>query len=182
MSPVTPASRAVLIASTTSEAAPRTDVALPERSRAATITGAAIGVATVAASTLSPRTVSDLDAILVCPNAAPCLADPNTRFCIESTSINASCSPPGNSGVRTASSPSTRRPTACGWRTFAWLNARRNDPSVDGARIPPKVAGMAPWRSTSMPSMSSAPATIPATSDPTFTPAFAPTSADTRTC
>ena len=43
------------------------------------------------------------------------------------------------------------------------MNDRRNDPSVDGARIPPNNARMAPCRSTSMSSMLSAPAAIPAT-------------------
>ena len=176
-----PAARAVLIASATSQAAPRALAALPPRSRVAAITGAAIGVQTVAASAFSPRTVSDLAAILVCPNAAPCLACPNTRFCIESMSINASSSPPGSSGVRAASSASTRRCTAASWRTLPQLNARKNEPSVDGARTPPNVAGIAPWRNRSMPSMSSAPAIIPAISEPTFTPALTPTSAVTRT-
>lgn len=48
--------------------------------------------------------------------------------------------------------------------------------------MPSKVAGRAPWRSTSMPSISSAPATIPAISDATLAPALAPTCADSRTC
>ncbi len=69
---------------------------MPPRNRAAATTGAAIGVDTVAASTFSPRTSSDFDAILACPNAAPCLVAPNTRRCTESTSMNASASAPGS--------------------------------------------------------------------------------------
>ena len=55
-------------------------------------------------------------------------------------------------------------------------------PSVDGARIPPPVAGNPPSSSTSIPSIVSAPVTIPATSEPTFRPGFAPTFAATCTC
>ena len=105
---------------------------------------------------------------MACPNAAPCLVPPYTRRCTESTSMNASVSAPGSNGVRAASSASTRRCTAASWRTLPWSNARRKLPSVDGARIPPTVAGNAPWRSRSIPSMVSAPATIPATSEPIF--------------
>jgi hypothetical protein len=43
------------------------------------------------------------------------------------------------------------------------VNERRNDPSVDGARIPSNSAGIAPCRSRSRSSMLSAPATIPGT-------------------
>ena len=177
-----PACRAVLIASATRLAAPRAEPALPPRNRAAATTGAASGVLTVAASTFNPRTSSDFEAILACPNAAPCLVPPYTRRCTESTSMNASVSAPGSNGVRAASSASTRRCTAASWRTLPWSNARRKLPSVDGARIPPTVAGNAPWRSRSIPSMVSAPATIPATSEPIFNPGFAPTLAATRTC
>jgi hypothetical protein len=84
---------------------------------------------------------------------------------VESTSMNASAPPPDSNGTHAASSAITRRCTADSWRTLPWSKARRNDPSVDGARMPPNVAGIAPWRNRSMPSMSSAPATIPAIGD-----------------
>jgi hypothetical protein len=74
--PVAPASLAVLIASATRQAAPRAEPAFPPRSPAAATTGAASGVLMVAASTFSPRTSSDFEAILACPNAAPCLVPP----------------------------------------------------------------------------------------------------------
>jgi hypothetical protein len=96
--------------------------------------------------------------------------------------MNATASAPGSNGVRAANWVSTRRCTAASWRTLPWSKARRKLPSVDGARIPPIVAGNAPWRSRSIPSMVSAPATIPATSAPIFNPAFAPTLPATRTC
>ena len=71
-----PACLAVLIASATRVAAPRAEPALPPRNLADATTGAASGVLTVAASTFSPRTSSDFEAILVCPKAAPCLVPP----------------------------------------------------------------------------------------------------------
>ena len=51
--------------------------------RVAAITGAASGVLTVAASAFSPRISKLFPWILVCPNAAPCLRCPYTRFCVE---------------------------------------------------------------------------------------------------
>ena len=54
-------------------------------------------------------------------------------------------------------------------------------PSVDGARIPPKTSAIAPCRSTSIPSMQSAPAIIPATIAGTFSSAFTPVFAATLT-
>ena len=54
------------------------------------------------------------------------------------------------------------------------VNERRNDPSVDGARIPPNNAGIAPCRSRSRSSMLSAPPVIPATIAGTLTWAFTP--------
>ena len=113
-----PACRAVVIASATRVAAPRAEPALPPRSRAAATTGAASGVLMVAASTFNPRTSSDFEAILACPNAAPCLVPPYTRRCTESISMNATVSAPGSNGVRAASSASTRRCTAASWRTL----------------------------------------------------------------
>ena len=74
--PVQPHARAVPIAWAARLAAPRAEAAFPPRSRVATITGAAIGVLTTAASAFSPRTSSDFPPILVCPNLAPCLRCP----------------------------------------------------------------------------------------------------------
>jgi len=54
------------------------------------------------------------------------------------------------------------------------VKARRNVPSVDGARIRSNSTPVAPCRSTPIPSMQSAPAAMPATNDITFAPAFAP--------
>jgi hypothetical protein len=96
------------------------------------------------------------------PNTAPCLLARYTRRCTESISTNTSVSAPGSS--RVCASP--------------WAKARK-DPNVDGARIPPNVAGIAPCRKRSIPSMPSAPTIIPATSEPIFTPGFAPTLAAT---
>jgi hypothetical protein len=42
----------------------------------------------------------------------------------------------GSSGARRASSASSNRLTFSSWRTFPQVNERRNDPRVDGARIP----------------------------------------------
>jgi hypothetical protein len=179
---VAPACFAVVIASATRVAAPRAEPALPPRSLAVATTGAASGVLMVAASTFSPRTSNDFEAILAWPNAAPCLVAPYTRRCTESTSTKTSVSAPGSNRVRVTSSTRARRCSAASWRTLPWSNPRRKLPSVDGARIPPIVSGNAPWRSRSIPSMVSAPATIPATSAPIFNPALAPTLAVTRTC
>ena len=102
----------------------------PPRSRVAAITGAANGVETTAASAFSQRTVRLLPWIFVCPNPAPSLACPYTRFCIESMSMNASTSAPGSSGAADASS---RRATASSWRTLPQVNdpqrGRRPDPA-----------------------------------------------------
>jgi hypothetical protein len=54
--PVTPAARAVLIASATKLAAPLAEPALSRRSRVPAITGAAIGVDSVASRGCNPRT------------------------------------------------------------------------------------------------------------------------------
>jgi hypothetical protein len=51
------------------------------------------------------------------------------------------------------------------------VNPRRNVPNVEGARTSVKTWSMPPWRSRSMSSMLSAPASIPPTSDITFAPA-----------
>jgi len=79
---------------------------------------------------------------------------------------------PGSSspGAADASRASSRRATASSCRTLPQVNDRRNDPSVDGARIPPNTSVMAPYRSTSMSSMLSAPAAMPATRQGIFRP------------
>jgi hypothetical protein len=63
--PVQPQARAVLMACAARLAAPRAEPALPPRSLVTAITGAAIGVLTVAASAFRPRTSSDLPPIFV---------------------------------------------------------------------------------------------------------------------
>ena len=70
--PLHPASRAAAA----NRAAPRTEFAVPPRSRVQAITGATSGVQIVAASAFSPRTSRFLPWILVCPNPAPCLRRP----------------------------------------------------------------------------------------------------------
>ena len=72
--------------------------------------------------------------------------------------------------------------TASSWRTCPKLNARRNEPSVDGAYARAKTRPIPPCRSNAMSSMLSAPATIPATSEATFNPALAPLSPGTLRC
>ncbi len=59
------------------------------------------------------------------------------------------------------------------------MNARKNDPSVEGAYARVNTRLMPPCRSSPMSSMESAPATIPATSAVTFDPALAPLSLGT---
>ena len=162
------------IASAAKLAAPRAVFALPPRSRVAAITGADRGVLTVAASAFSPRTSTVLPEILVCPNAAPCFLCPYTRRWVESMSTNARVSAPGSSGARRASSASSSRFTFPSCATLPQVNERRNDPSVDGARTPANTSGIAPWRSTSISSIESAPAAIPATRQPIFASAFTP--------
>jgi hypothetical protein len=55
--PPAPAARAVVSAWRTNDAAPRAELTAPLRSRDAAITGAAIGVDTVASSALRPLTL-----------------------------------------------------------------------------------------------------------------------------
>jgi hypothetical protein len=88
--------------------------------------------------------------------------------------MKASTSEPGSSGVQRASSASSSRLTFSSWRTFPQVKARRNDPSVDGARTPPNSLFIAPWRSRPMSPIESAPATIPAVRQPIFRSAFTP--------
>ena len=68
-----------------------------------------------------------------------------------------------SSGADAASFASSSRLTFCSWRTFPKSNERRNDPSVEGARIPANRSPIAPCRSSSRSSMLSAPAAMPAT-------------------
>ena len=98
-----------------------------------------------------------------------------------SMSRNATVSLPGSSGARRRPASSSRL-TFSSCSTFPQVNARRNDPSVDGARIPPISAGSAPCRSRPMSSMLSAPAIIPAARQGTFRCAFTPHRRPTRTC
>ena len=61
------------------------------------------------------------------------------------------------------------------------MNARKNVPNVEGARPAVNTRSIPPWRSRSMSSMLSAPATIPATSAATFTSGLDPADPGTRT-
>jgi len=62
------------------------------------------------------------------------------------------------------------------------VNARRNEPNVDGAYPRANTRRMPPCRSSAKSSIESAPATMPATSEATFNPAFAPLSVPTVRC
>jgi hypothetical protein len=72
--------------------------------------------------------------------------------------------------------------TASSWRTWPKVNARRNEPNVEGAYPWANNRPIPPCRSNAMSSMLSAPATIPATSEETFNPALAPLSVGTVRC
>jgi hypothetical protein len=65
-----------------------------------------------------------------------------------------------------ASRVSISRCTFSACRAFPHDIARRNDLSVDGARIPSNSLFMPPWRITSRSSIESAPTAIPATIEP----------------
>src|SRR5665648_770405 len=71
---------------------------------------------------------------------------------------------------------------ASSWRTWPKVNARRNVPSVEGARTAVNSRPMAPWRSRSILLMLSAPAIIPAISATTLVTGFDPAVPGTRTC
>jgi len=62
------------------------------------------------------------------------------------------------------------------------VNARKNDPNVEGAYAFAKIRPIPPCRNNAMSSRESAPATIPATSEVTFNPALAPLSVGTVRC
>src|SRR5665648_662346 len=101
----------------------------------------------------------------------------NALLAIVSTPVSA----PASSGARPARLTSTREATASSWRTWPNVNDRRNVPNVEGARPAVSTRPIPPWRSRSMASMVSAPATIPATRAATFTPGFEPADPGTRT-
>ena len=88
--------------------------------------------------------------------------------------------PAGQQRRRAASPARNRAATASSWRTWPKVNARRNDPNVDGAYARVNTRPIPPCRSSAMSSIESAPATIPATSEATFNPAFAPLSVGHR--
>jgi hypothetical protein len=64
----------------------------------------------------------------------------------------------------------------------AQVKARRNDPSVDGARILVNIVSIPLCRSRSRSSMLSAPQVIPATIETTFAGALTPSAAPSATC
>jgi len=80
----------------------------------------------------------------------------------------------GRIGAFLAKEIRNREATASSWRTWPKVNVRRNVPNVEGARTPVNNRPIPPWRSRSMSSMESAPATIPATSAGTFRCALTP--------
>jgi len=86
-------------------------------------------VDTGAASAFRPHTSSDFETILACSNAARCLVAPYTRRWTESTSMNASVSAPGSSGVCSAS------PARAGMPVTFWLDATIAHLLVDGVRL-----------------------------------------------
>jgi hypothetical protein len=99
---------------------------------------------------------------------------------VSSTSTSTSSFAGGDSsGVLEPSPVSTREARASSWRTWPKVNARRNEPSVEGAYPLWNSRPIPPCRNNAMSSMLSAPATIPATSEATFNPALAPLSVGT---
>jgi hypothetical protein len=72
--------------------------------------------------------------------------------------------------------------TASSWRMCPKVNARRNEPSVEGAYARANSRPIPPCRNSAMSSIESAPATIPATNEATFNPACAPLSPGTLRC
>src|SRR5665648_230423 len=95
--------------------------------------------------------------------------------------IKATWSAPASSGARAARLTNNLDATASSWRTWPKVNDRRNVPNVEGARPAVSTRPIPPWRSRSMASMVSAPATIPATNAATFTAGFGPADPGTRT-
>lgn len=167
--PSTPAARAVVIAWATNRPAPDAEAAFPARNRARAITGAVVGVVSVASWIFSPRTPEY-------PNAAACLAYPWTWRTVSSTSRNAIPSPPrapaSSPGTLPTSPASSRAPTASNCCTCPWVKDRRKVPYVDGARTPANRRLIPPWRNRFRSSIQSAPASIPATTPAVLIPAF----------
>lgn len=93
-----PASLAVLIASVTMLAAPLAEPAHPACNRTPASTGAAVGVQIVTANGDRPRRRTDLPAIFVWPNDAPCLVCPYTGRSNESMSMKARSPLPWHGG------------------------------------------------------------------------------------
>jgi len=134
--PVHPAARAVLTASVIIQAAPRAEWAFPPRSRVAAITGAASGVQTDAASTFRAAHQQALAADLRVPERRALLGVPVDPFLL-GVDIDE------GQDIR----PGQQRGTAGQLRQdlpVDQVNERRNDPSVDGARISPNSTGRAP--------------------------------------
>ena len=163
-----PHPRAVPMACLSCQAAARPEPALPLRSRASAITGAARAVERVVISGERPSRSSARLAILACPNAAPCLACPYTGRSSESMSKNARCSMPGNSGVRCASAARCSRATAASWLACPKVNSRKKIPNVEGAYTSSKTRGVPPARNTFTSSMLSAPHSMPAMIEVSF--------------
>lgn len=103
---------------------------------------------------------------------------------VSSISTITICSSGGETiiGAWSANRARNREATASSWRTCPNVNARRNEPSVEGAYVRSKIRAMPPCRNTAMSSIESAPATIPPISEVTFNPAFAPLSPGTDKC
>lgn len=80
---------------------------------------------------------------------------------------------PASSGARVSSAASNRDATASSWRTCPKVNARRNVPNVEGARMPANSRRIPPWRSRSKSVIESAPATIPSTTATSLVTVFA---------
>src|SRR5215213_4250965 len=96
-----------------------------------------------------------------------------------STSISTVPPSPGSTWLWRTSPPRNREATASSWRTWPKVNARRNDPNVEGAYGRSNNRAIAPCRSRARSSIESAPAIIPATSALTFPPALDPLSGGT---
>jgi hypothetical protein len=88
--------------------------------------------------------------------------------------MNVTAPAPGNNDVRPASRTRNCRDTDCNWRTWPWVNARRNSPTVEGAYTEPNSCAIPPCRTTSKSSIESAPATMPATIVATLSAALDP--------
>src|SRR6202171_5764223 len=155
--------RVVVMACLTCRAAARPEPALPLRSRASAITGAAVAVEIVVICGDRPRRSSARPAILACPNEAPCLGRRDTGLSSGSIPPNARCSMSASSGTRAASVTRCARATAASWLAWPKVNSRKKMPNVDGAYTSSNTRGVPPARSTLTSSMQSAPHIMPAT-------------------